>query len=179
LKLISLPNNRTMKTFKITGEDAIRLAERDGLTIHCEPNVVMPDGGVVNAAVARGIIHHDGADTIFIEVQQHGWVIGGVPVSERPKRAGFTIEDFFNESGMYLGPMDDRAEPRWDDAPEGLTAVISADYRGDYVTEVHKESSGRYAIGGGPVEKALRYTPADAARWVQTLGAGFSVETVE
>ena len=45
-------------TYKITGSDAIRLAERDQLTINCYANPI-DDGGVVVAGVARQIAQED------------------------------------------------------------------------------------------------------------------------
>ena len=41
-------------SYKITGADAIRLAERDNLTIRCYANPI-DDGGIVTPSVARQI----------------------------------------------------------------------------------------------------------------------------
>ena len=96
-------------TYKITGSDAIRLAERDQLTINCYANPI-DDGGVVVAGVARQIAQED-PSLIYVTVEQSGWIDGdGHPVSEM---IGYNISDYFTGDGMYLGPDDDGVEPRW------------------------------------------------------------------
>jgi|GEM_PF-5953450 len=101
-------------TYKITGADAIRLAERDQLTIHCYANP-LDDGGIVTAGVARQIAKED-ANLIYVEVEAAGWVdADGTPLSTME---GYNVSDYFTSSGMYLGPDDDKIEPRWSDAVE-------------------------------------------------------------
>ena len=77
-----------IQSFTITGSDAKRLADRDGLTLR-----------------------HEG-ETPFVLVTADGWW-SGRRVSEL---YGYTVEAYFNTSGMYLGPDDDGIEPTWDDA---------------------------------------------------------------
>ena len=83
--------------FRISGRDAIRLAERDALTLRDD--------------------EHDPA-VVYVSVTQHepsGWWNGTQFVSEMP---GYNVADFFNTTnGEYLGPDEDGVEPRWDDAP--------------------------------------------------------------
>ena len=93
-------------SYKITGSDAIRLAERDSLTIHY-------DGGVVSADVARQIAKDD-RDAIYVTAQPSGWMDAeGRSLSTMD---GYNVSDYFTSDGMYLGPDDDNIEPRWNDA---------------------------------------------------------------
>lgn len=95
-------------THKITGADAIRLAERDNLTIQCHANPI-DDGGVVTPNVARQIAKED-PSLVFVDVEADGWWDGSKRVSEM---RAYNTEDYFNPSGMYLGPDDDGVEPAW------------------------------------------------------------------
>ena len=99
-------------TYKITGSDAIRLAERENLTIHCHANPI-DDGGPVTVGVARQIAKEDPA-LIYVTVVPTGW---------RDKSGnhcdgeGRTVVSYFNWYRMkYLGPDDEGVEPCWSDA---------------------------------------------------------------
>ena len=99
-------------SYTITGSDAIRLAERDSLTVHCYDNPI-EDGGVVSVGVGRQIAK-DNPDLIYVIVQPSGWVDAeGRSLSTMD---GYNISDYFTSDGMYLGPDDDNIEPRWNDA---------------------------------------------------------------
>lgn len=97
-------------TYKITGSDAIRLAERDGLTIRCHgtPETVSP-------SEARGMLGLDGTESVWVSVTPHGWW-DGQRVTEAPD--GYNVSDYFTSTGMYLGADDEGIEPTWDDAGE-------------------------------------------------------------
>jgi hypothetical protein len=50
--------------------------------------------------------------------------------------------------------------------------VILCEDRGDYLTGLRADGE----VMGGDIENALRYTPAEAAEMVASLGRGFSAE---
>ena len=91
--------------FRITGSDAIRLAERDNLTIHCHANPV-DNGGIVTPDQARGIVRED-PSLVYVLVTPRG---------ESPE--GYNIHDYWSMAGRYLGPDCDGIEPTFDDAPQ-------------------------------------------------------------
>jgi len=98
-------------SYKITGSDAIRIAERDNLTIRCHTNPI-DGGGVVTVGVAVQIVR-DGSDLIYVSVQPDGWVDAeGRNLSTMD---GYNVSDYFTPGGMYLGPDDDGIEPTWND----------------------------------------------------------------
>lgn len=99
-------------SYRITGADAIRLAERDNLTIHCYANPI-DDGGIVAPNVARQIIKED-PNLIYVTVSPSGWV--DAEGHSLTTMDGYNVSDYFTSSGMYLGPDDDKIEPRWNDA---------------------------------------------------------------
>jgi hypothetical protein len=101
-------------SYKITGSDAIRFAERDSLTIRCH-NSPVSDAGIVTPGEARQIARED-AGLVYVEVTPRGWWTGQ-RVSEM---AGYNVSDYFTSSGMYLGPDDEGVEPTWDDAEAAL-----------------------------------------------------------
>lgn len=104
---------KQMKTYNISGADALRLAERDNLTVFCHANPV-DDGGAVEIGVARQIAK-DSPSLVYIRVQPHGWIdAGGRAVSEMQ---GYHVDDYFTADGMYCGPDPDQIEPRWNDSP--------------------------------------------------------------
>lgn len=104
---------KTDTTYKITGNDAVRLAFRDHLTTYCYANPI-DDGGVVPVEVAQQIAKED-PNLVYVKVQEHGdWMRDGRVLSESPE---YFVEDYFNDNGMYLGPDPFGVEPRWDDAP--------------------------------------------------------------
>jgi hypothetical protein len=101
-----------MTSYKITGADAIRLAERDNLIIRCHAHPI-DDGGIVTPGVARQIVKDD-ANLVYVTVQPSGWVdADGRSLSTMD---GYNVSDYFTPSRMYLGPDDDKIEPRWSDA---------------------------------------------------------------
>lgn len=93
-----------MNAYKITGSDAVRIAVRDGLTIRSAR-------GDVDSARARSMIAYVGTESVWVSVTPRGWW-DGQRVSDV---AGYNVGDYFNASGMYLGPDDDGIEPTWDD----------------------------------------------------------------
>ena len=100
-------------SYKITGSDAVRLAERDNLTIYCHANPV-EEAGVVTVGDALGIVRED-PNLVYVLVTPRGWW-DGQRVSEAPE--GYNVHDYWTEDGMYLGPDDDGIEPTFDDAQE-------------------------------------------------------------
>lgn len=99
-------------TYKITGSDAIRLAERDNLTIYCYANPI-DEGGPVHPGVARQIMRED-PGLVYIVVEHWGWINeDGNPVSVED---GYNISCYFGEDGEYLGPDDFGIEPRFQDS---------------------------------------------------------------
>ena len=99
-----------MSTYKITGRDAIRLAERDSLQTYCYANPI-DDGGAVSVDVAKQIAKED-PSLVYVTVTPRGWW-DGQRVSEMP---GYNVSDYFTSSGMYLGPDEAGVEPTFDDA---------------------------------------------------------------
>lgn len=97
--------------YRITGSDAVRLAERDDLIIRCAANPV-DDGGIVTPNEARGIVRQD-PSLIYVLVTPRGWW-NGQQVSDAPE--GYNVHDYWNSAGMYLGPDGDGIEPTFDDA---------------------------------------------------------------
>ena len=103
-----------MKTWKIEGSEAIRIAERDGVTLHkyADPTEGYRQG--VSVAEAREIARQD-ASLIYCLVQPTGWT---------GDATGCDVADYFRGSldGMarsgaqYLGPDADGVEPTWSDA---------------------------------------------------------------
>ena len=99
-------------TYKITGSDAIRLAQRENLTIHCHSNPI-DDGGVVTIEVARQIAKEDPA-LIYVTAVPTGWRNAA---GNHCDGEGRTVESYFNRyTGEYLGPDDHGVEPCWNDA---------------------------------------------------------------
>ncbi len=97
-------------SFKITGSDAVRLAERDRLTIYSAANPI-DDGGIVTVGEARGIVRED-PSLVYVIAQRDDWW-DGQRVSDM---AGYSAHDYFAPDGTYLGPDDDGVEPTWKDA---------------------------------------------------------------
>lgn len=99
-------------THTITGHDAIRLAERDGLTLRCYGNPIEPEGGIVTPQVGRMIARED-AGLLYVTVRHHGdWWLG-----DRFGAYPGDVGEWFNSiNGEYLGPDDGGIEPRWNDA---------------------------------------------------------------
>jgi hypothetical protein len=77
-------------TYKITGDDAVRLAQRENLTV----------------------LNNDG--TPYVTVTPTGWRDGR---GNHCDAEGRTVESYFNSyNSEYLGPDDDGVEPCWNDA---------------------------------------------------------------
>ena len=93
-------------SFKIKGSHAVRLAARDRLKIFHRVS-----GGDVTISwqEARG----EDPASVYVIVQKDGWWDGTQRVSEI---RGYSVHDYFNSSGMYLGPDDDGVEPTWNNA---------------------------------------------------------------
>ena len=90
-------------SFKITGSDAVRLAERDRLEIFRRTGY-----GMVEKITWREARGEDPA-SVYVLVHKDGWW-DGQRVSEM---RGYDVHDYFSPDGMYLGPDDDGVEPTW------------------------------------------------------------------
>jgi hypothetical protein len=133
-----------MKTYKITGADAIRLAERDNLQVYCYANAV-DDGGPVSVGLAREIARED-PGLVYVLVRHDGWIDkDGRALSQMQS---YYVDDYFTSQGMYLGPDPDGAEPRWSNAEVKFFAAVS--------------SSGPAFGVGMTADEALK----DARKWV-------------
>jgi hypothetical protein len=102
-----------MNTWKIEGSEAIRIAERDGVTLHKYADPI--DGyRTVTLDEARDIAKED-ANLIYCVVQPTGWT---------GDAEGYNVADYFPGSlngaarsgAKYLGPDADGVEPTWADA---------------------------------------------------------------
>jgi hypothetical protein len=99
-----------MSTYKITGSDAVRLAQRENLTV-CD---------------------RDGIP--FVTVTPTGWRNAQ---GNHCDGEGRTVESYFS-NGEYLGPDDDGVEPCWSES--GITrnainsylSTLSSDARADW-----------------------------------------------
>jgi hypothetical protein len=89
-----------MTAWKITGNEAIRIAERDGVTLHKYANL------------------------IYCVVKPTGWTIAGEqPANFADIIEGYNVENYFRGSldgadrsgGKYLGPDEAGVEPTWSD----------------------------------------------------------------
>jgi hypothetical protein len=101
------------KTYKITGSDAVRLAQRENLTIRCHANPIDPEDREVTATEAKGIIRED-ARLIYVTVVPTGWRDSR---GNHCDSGGRAVESYFNAyTGQYLGPDDDGVEPCWNQA---------------------------------------------------------------
>lgn len=101
-------NPKKMKTYRITGNDAIRLARRDSLTIRKYADPI--DGArIVTIGEAIAIARED-AGLVYIDVQPVGWT---------GDATGYNVCDYFQPAdvgGRYNGAADDGVEPIWADA---------------------------------------------------------------
>lgn len=124
-------------TARITGHDAIRIAERDGVTLHKSADPI-EWYGIVDIALARDIAKID-ASLIYCIVQPVGWVGDGT---------GHNVTDYFRgcldghamSGATYLGPDEDGVEPTWTDVEadwptaEGaakIHKIVSAENQGE------------------------------------------------
>lgn len=96
----------TMKTYKITGREAIRIAARDGVTLqkHADPIEGYRSG--LSLDEAADIARHD-ESLLFISVIPSGWT---------GHAEGYQVDDYFAGT-QYQGPDTDGLEPIWADAP--------------------------------------------------------------
>lgn len=100
--------------YKITGEHAIRLAERDGLTLHKHADLTEGYVGGITPDHAREVARED-PSLVYVIVAPTGWT---------GPSEGLNILDYFRGSlnghalsgATYLGPDDDGVEPTWRDA---------------------------------------------------------------
>lgn len=107
-------------TYKITGQDAIRIAERESITIHCYANPI-DDGGPVTPGVARQIAKED-PSLVYIQCTPTGW---RDQHGNHCGADGRDVAGYFSGSA-YLGPDDDGVEPCWSEAVTYRYATDSA-----------------------------------------------------
>ena len=94
-------------TYTITGHHAIRIAERDGLTLRKYADPTEPARHDLTEAEAREIARSD-ASLVYIRVTHAGWT---------GPHDGYSIGDYFASGDhRYCGPDDDGIEPTWQDA---------------------------------------------------------------
>lgn len=97
-------------TYTIKGQDAIRLAERDNLTLRKYADPI--DGArVVTVDEAIEIARED-SSLIYVTVTPVGWT---------DDATGYNVCDYFQPAdcgGDYNGPDEDGVEPTWVDAPD-------------------------------------------------------------
>lgn len=95
---------KTTERRTITGHHAIRIAQRDGVTLHKYEDITDPQS---NLSIREAfIIAAENAGLIYCTV---------VPRGEMPE--GYAVECYFRD-GKYLGPDEDGIEPRWEDAEQ-------------------------------------------------------------
>lgn len=97
-------------TYKITGSDAIRIAERESITIQCHANPI-DEGGPVSAGIARQIAKED-PSLVYIQCTPTGWRDRS---GNHCDADGRNVSDYFRGS-EYLGPDEDGIEPCWSEA---------------------------------------------------------------
>jgi len=103
-----------MPTWKIEGVEAIRIAERDGVTLHKYADPTEGYRAGVPVSEARDIARQD-AGLIYCIVNPSGWT---------GDATGYNVADYFPGSlngearsgARYLGPDEDGIEPTWRDA---------------------------------------------------------------
>lgn len=99
-------------THTITGREALRLAERDDLTINAAPCAIIPEGGPVPLGTAKQIAKDD-PSLLSVRVELAGWW-DGVRLQFAPP--GYNVPSFFDGDGEFLGPDEDGIEPTWKDS---------------------------------------------------------------
>lgn len=98
-------------TYRINGENAIRLAARDGLTLRKYTDPIEA-AGVVDEDKAREIIAID-PSLIYVHVTESGWT---------QHAEGVNVSDYFR-GAQYLGPDEYDTEPVWSDVEEHQASV--------------------------------------------------------
>jgi len=97
-------------SYKITGSDAVRLAQRENLTIRCHANPVDAEDREVTATEAKAILRDD-PRLIYVTVTPTGWRNAQ---GNHCDGEGRTVESYFNwYNRTYLGPDDQGVEPCW------------------------------------------------------------------
>jgi hypothetical protein len=95
------------KPYRITGQDAIRLAIRDNLTLKKFAGPI--DGArTVSVSEAHEIARQD-PGLVYVDVQVSGWT---------GDATGYNVCDYFQPGdcgGSYNGPDEDGVEPIWTD----------------------------------------------------------------
>lgn len=99
-------------TYTITGREALRLAERDDLTIHATPCAIIPEGGPVPLGTAKQIAKDD-PSILSVRVELDGWWDG---TRLRFAPPAYDVGEFFDRDGEFLGPDEYGIEPTWKDA---------------------------------------------------------------
>jgi hypothetical protein len=96
--------------YTLTGHEAIRIAERDGITLR---KYADPTEGAreVNLDEGRDIARED-PSLIHAEVTALGWTEG-----DGSGHDGYAVDWYFDRSGCYLGTDEFGIEPKWNDAP--------------------------------------------------------------
>lgn len=103
--------------YRITGRDAIRIAQRENLTLYCYANPI-DDGGEVTVELAIQIAKDDKSLIYADVVPNGGWRdSGGNYVDSEGRNVG----DYFRPLSYggkveYLGPDDDGVEPSFNNA---------------------------------------------------------------
>ncbi len=97
------------KSYRITGDEAVRLAERDGLTLRKYNDPTEDARSGLTPDEARDVIRED-PHLIYVDVVPMGWTGEAI---------GYNVSDYFRTVGVrqeYQGPDDDGIEPTWADA---------------------------------------------------------------
>ena len=106
--------SNTNNPWVITGQHAIRIAERDGVTLKKYNDPIEAHRDEVPIKEAKEIAEQD-ADLIYCVVVPTGWT---------GPAEGYRVEDYFPGSlggaarsgARYAGPDEDGIEPTWSDA---------------------------------------------------------------
>lgn len=102
------------ETWKINGEQAIRIAKRDGVTLHKHADPMEGYRGGISISDAVEIIKQN-PNLIYCLVQPDGWT---------GDATGYNVADYFlgslggtaRSGPKYLGPDVDGIEPVWSDS---------------------------------------------------------------
>lgn len=91
--------------YTISGSEAIRLAERDGLTLRKYADPVEGERDGLTPGEALAVVRED-SSLIYVIARPTGWT---------GDAAGHNVSDYFRD-GKYLGADCDGIEPTWEDA---------------------------------------------------------------